>query len=80
MLELAISLLAVFLVGYFIGRQRGYYNGLIEGQNLTPLLLRSQSYEQGYCVLCHEGLDHCTNPENEVSVEIESEKTAYPAS
>lgn len=48
---LLFSLIA-FLAGYFIGKRLGREEGREEGKALAPLLLREQSYEQGYCALC----------------------------
>ena len=44
--------LATFLFGYFLGKRLGYEDGIQEGRAIIPLLLRQQSYEQGYCSLC----------------------------
>jgi hypothetical protein len=44
--------LTAFLFGYLLGKRLGYEAGIAEGRAIIPLLLRQQSYEQGYCSLC----------------------------
>lgn len=50
-----ILLLIAFLLGFCYGkyssRQYGYKAGLAD----APLLLRQQSLEQGWCVICGKG-------------------------
>jgi len=56
-LEFKYILLVVLIsltIGYFWGRYVGYKEGLKEGRNLTPLILRKESLEEGVCVLCNE--------------------------
>jgi hypothetical protein len=53
MLLSAAVLLLSFLMGYCLGKRWGRETGLGEGKAVIPLLLRQQSCEQGYCVLCH---------------------------
>lgn len=45
--------LAAFLFGYILGKRLGREEGREEGRALAPLLLREQSFAQGYCALCH---------------------------
>ena len=45
-------ILVAFLFGYCLGKRLGREIGLEEGKAITPLILREQSYEQGYCALC----------------------------
>ena len=47
--------LVAFLFGYFLGKRLGREEGRAEGEALAPLILRKQSYLQGYCVLCRSG-------------------------
>lgn len=49
-----VFLLVCFLFGYCLGKRLGYECGLQEGKSIAPLLLRQQSYQEGYCVLCRE--------------------------
>lgn len=55
MVEMAIMIIAGFLAGYWLGRKQGYNAGRTAGQNESPIIFRQQSYEQGYCILCHHG-------------------------
>lgn len=52
-----LLLLFCFLIGYCLGKRQGRETGLVEGKAVIPLLLRQQSCEQGYCVLCHKTAD-----------------------
>ena len=55
MVEMVIMIIAGVLAGYWLGRKQGYNAGRTAGQNETPIIFRQQSYEQGYCILCHHG-------------------------
>ncbi len=50
--EYFLFALIAFLFGYFVGKRLGRQEGREEGEALAPLILREQSYIQGYCVLC----------------------------
>lgn len=52
-LDTFILVLVAFLFGYCLGKRLGREEGLEEGKAVAPLILREQSYERGYCVLCH---------------------------
>lgn len=52
MLDWAIILFSIFLLGFFIGKYFGKNQGLKEGQAMMPLLLRQESLALGYCLLC----------------------------
>lgn len=54
--------LTAFLFGYFLGKRLGYEAGIQEGRAIIPLLLRQQSFEQGYCSLCWQA-----KPQNDAS-------------
>lgn len=59
MITILIFSLAAFLFGYLLGKRLGFESGFQEGRALIPLLLRQQSYEQGYCSLCcQNGPEH----------------------
>jgi hypothetical protein len=51
-LDTIALLLAAFLFGYFLGKHLGHETGVEEGKAIAPVLLRQQSYELGYCLLC----------------------------
>lgn len=53
-LDTIIMVLTAFLFGYFLGKRLGREAGIEEGKAVTPLLLRQQSFELGYCILCKE--------------------------
>lgn len=48
------------LVGYVYGKRIGLILGQEKGKSEMPLLLRQQSFEQGYCLLCNEPIP-CIN-------------------
>ncbi len=52
LIDYLLFALASFLFGYFLGKRLGREEGREEGKALAPLLLREQSYSQGYCALC----------------------------
>jgi hypothetical protein len=54
MLEVVVLVLIFFLLGYMFGKRIGQQNGFEVGRTSTALILRQQSYEQGYCVICRE--------------------------
>lgn len=54
MLVIAILLISALLLGYIWGKHNGRVEGYEQGINNLPLLLREQSCEQGYCILCNE--------------------------
>ncbi len=54
MLTHCLILLIGLLLGYIWGKHRGLYCGRKAGQAEMRLLLRQQSLEQGYCLLCNE--------------------------
>jgi hypothetical protein len=43
-----------FFLGYVIGRRIGKKEGFNEGSGYAPILVREQSYNKGYCVICGE--------------------------
>lgn len=47
-----IILLAVFFIGYLVGRRDGWQNGFAQAEAVAPLRLRQQSMEHGQCILC----------------------------
>lgn len=55
-LLIGISMMTVFalLLGFYFGKSYGRYRGYQEGKTDAILVLRRQSLEQGYCVLCNE--------------------------
>jgi hypothetical protein len=42
------------LIGYIWGKRDGVVYGSQQKTVSMPLLLRQESFEKGYCVLCHE--------------------------
>ncbi len=60
-----ITFLAIFFAGFISGKYYGMKAGYQEGQSAASLLLRQQSMEQGYCVLCHVQQSMCPEANNE---------------
>jgi|GEM_PF-1634327 len=54
MLLIVILIVSTLLLGYLWGKHDGRAEGYRRGTVDLPLLLREQSLEQGYCVLCNE--------------------------
>jgi len=54
MFELLLLVIAAFFAGYIIGKKRGRILGEREVSSSYPLLLRQQSFEKGYCLLCRD--------------------------
>jgi hypothetical protein len=54
MFEMFLVFIAAFFIGYIIGKRRGRILGGQEAASSYPLLLRQQSFEKGYCLLCRE--------------------------
>jgi len=54
MLLTIIISVSTLLLGYLWGKHDGWVEGYNRGTVDLPLLLREQSLEQGYCVLCNE--------------------------
>ena len=54
MLLTVILIVSTLLLGYLWGKHDGRAEGYQRGTVDIPLLLREQSLEQGYCVLCNE--------------------------
>lgn len=54
MLWTGIIVIMALLSGYIWGKRDGIIS--VSQQNLlsTPLLLRQESFEKGYCILCHK--------------------------
>ena len=52
MLEIILALI-VFFIAYKLGKRRGWQDGFAQAEALTPLRLRQESHEKGYCCLCH---------------------------
>lgn len=50
-----ILLISAFLMGYCYGKYSGKQYGYKAGMADSPLLLRQQSMEQGWCVICGKG-------------------------
>lgn len=57
MLVIVILLLCTLLAGYLWGKHHGRVEGYAEGVLTLPLLLREQSFSQGYCSLCKSHLE-----------------------
>ena len=57
MLIIVILLLFTLLLGYVWGKHDGQIAGYEKGVVNLPLLLREQSFTQGYCILCNEQLE-----------------------
>jgi hypothetical protein len=54
MLWIGIAGVSGLLIGYIWGKRDGVICGNQQRTVSIPLLLRQQSFEKGYCVLCHE--------------------------
>jgi hypothetical protein len=54
MFEMFLVFIAAFFIGYIIGKRRGRILGGEEAASSYPLLLRQQSFEKGYCLLCRD--------------------------
>lgn len=54
MFELLLLVIIAFFAGYIIGKKRGRILGEREVSSSYPLLLRQQSFEKGYCLLCRD--------------------------
>lgn len=54
MLLMLILMVSTLLLGYLWGKYDGRAEGYQQGLADLPLLLREQSLEQGYCILCSE--------------------------
>jgi hypothetical protein len=54
MLSTLIAVLIALLVGYIWGKRDGLLRGNQQGEVSIPLLLRQQSLEKGYCILCNK--------------------------
>ncbi|MBC8015680.1 MAG: hypothetical protein H7X79_08050 [Sporomusaceae bacterium] len=54
MLIMLIIAVITLLLGYLWGKHDGRAEGYQQGSAQLPLLLREQSLEQGYCILCSE--------------------------
>lgn len=54
MLLILILMMSTLLLGYLWGKHDGRAEGYQQGSAELPLLLREQSLEQGYCMLCNE--------------------------
>jgi hypothetical protein len=50
--EYLLFAMAAFWVGFLLGKHLGRKEGREEGKALAPLMLREQSFAQGYCALC----------------------------
>lgn len=57
MLLIVILISGTLLLGYLWGKHNGQIEGFKRGTVTLPLLLREQSLEQGYCVLCNEQVE-----------------------
>ncbi|MPM82502.1 hypothetical protein SDC9_129563 [bioreactor metagenome] len=55
MLEITILLVAALITGYYIGKRMGHTEGFAQGKAETALIMRQESFEHGYCVLCKGG-------------------------
>lgn len=53
MISWSIVAVSCLLCGYIWGKSVGNKLGKQETTAVFPLLLRQQSFEKGYCVLCH---------------------------
>jgi len=54
MLSTMIAVVIALLVGYIWGKRDGIVCGNQQGAVSIPLLLRQQSLEKGYCILCNK--------------------------
>jgi hypothetical protein len=57
MLLTGIIIVSTLLLGYLWGKHDGQAEGYEKGIADLPLLLRQQSLEQGYCMLCNNQAD-----------------------
>ncbi|MGI6093763.1 MAG: hypothetical protein GX348_08990 [Veillonellaceae bacterium] len=55
MLEKTILLIAILIISYLIGKRIGYKEGFVQGKADAVLIMRQESFEQGYCTLCNTG-------------------------
>jgi len=53
MLLIVILMLSTLLLGYIWGKHNGRIEGAQQATVTIPLLLREQSLEEGYCLLCN---------------------------
>jgi len=60
-----IIMVSILLIGYLWGKHDGRIEGYQRGVVHVPLLLREQSLEQGYCLLCKEELENKSFSNNE---------------
>lgn len=56
MLLIIILLMCTLLLGYCWGKHNGRVEGYEQGTVTLPVLLREQSFSQGYCMLCNTSL------------------------
>lgn len=54
MLWIGIAGVSGLLIGYIWGKRDGVICGYQQKTVSIPLLLRQESFEKGYCVVCHE--------------------------
>lgn len=54
MLSILIAVVIGLFVGYIWGKHKGMLYGNQQGLVSVPLLLRQQSLEKGYCILCNK--------------------------
>ncbi len=54
MLWIGIAGVSGLLIGYIWGKRDGVICGNQQRAVSIPLLLRQESFEKGYCVVCHE--------------------------
>lgn len=59
--------LTTFLIGYSLGKKCGKIQGVEEGLLLSPLQIRQESLEKGYCLICG------VSPSSEISLSKEEE-------
>lgn len=57
-IELMLLTAVIFLAGYIFGKRTGYNRGYQQGMASSPLLLREQSLNQGWCCFCQPVLDN----------------------
>ncbi|MBP2642239.1 MAG: hypothetical protein H6Q67_126 [Firmicutes bacterium] len=65
-LNIILLVVAVFFTGYSSGKFVGRKQGMREGEATMTLFLRRQSYEQGFCALCHESIPVGTDSTNSI--------------
>lgn len=58
MISWIISTIFCLLCGYIWGKAVGNKSGEQATKAMIPLLLRQESLEKGYCVLCHRIICH----------------------